>query len=302
LKPGLARFFFATIEITDFYVNDDSGFLMDSFGYKIIDRQSEVVDSILSAVTAEHRPLEIGLYGSDDGFEEYLKRTLPVADYIICSHFDHRRVNLYKSRENEAVLREQIERSIAFGARYGIIHVAAYPMALRPAYQDLILERLDALLVFLNDVASEYDFPIHIENTFHDLNFYQRLFASVSQSGFDYLHFCFDLGHAKVWSTASLDNWVEFMRSLEVQGKAIHIHLHANSGVFDEHMAFSDADQAGYTLGDEFTGGKDLFAALADLHGHLPQVVKIFEVPPDKTIKNMAYFMERIGEYRYPVT
>ncbi|MEW8382336.1 MAG: hypothetical protein AB2704_10840, partial [Candidatus Thiodiazotropha taylori] len=92
----------------------------------------------------------------------------------------------------------------AGGADYGINHLSAFTLSRREAYQSALMDKLTEQLHLLNGVCRKHDFPIYLENTYHDLNFYQLIFKSIIENQFDYLHCCFDFGHAKVWSNQSL--------------------------------------------------------------------------------------------------
>ncbi len=93
---------------------------------------------------------------------------------------------------------------------------------------------------FISELPKEYDnFTFCIENTFETPEFF-RNFLNLSK---EYLQpqkigFCFDIGHAKVWSSTSIQTWKEFIESLHSESIPLHFHVHANDGTNDMHQTF----------------------------------------------------------------
>lgn len=268
------------------------------FGYKIVDRDFESVESILESAVEERRPIEIGLYFQDAPTHHRLRVFLEGAALPVITHLDHRKLSVYSHGRHQALLREQIEASLALGAGHAINHIAPYPMTPRPAYQGALMERLLSNLGSLNGFAQEYGLPIHIENSFHGIDFYRWVFRAIGELGLDHLHFCFDIGHAKVWSRESLLDWMGFMEGLGTGGVRLHFHLHANSGLMDEHLSLMEAERQGYGEPDDFTGHWGFHEALSRLDERFPAAHKIFEVPTDEALENMRLAMACIAEAR----
>ena len=74
------------------------------------------------------------------------------------------------------------------------------------------LERAEAL-------CAKHDYRLHVENVYHRLGFYRRLFEGVVGRRLSRIHFCFDIGHAKVWSRETLDDWLR-TSSMNWRGRA----------------------------------------------------------------------------------
>ena len=267
---------------------------LNNFGYKTVDRWSDEYRLLFDAVKAEGRPLEVGLYASDVDFVERFNDSMQGLDVDVYAHLDHRQVNFFKAPKIEKLLLEQITRCKDFGAQYAITHAAAYPLATRNSYSEKVLKRLEGSIRFVNEVAEQNSFPIYLENTFHDLDFYKSLFSIILKQQCTHIHCCFDIGHAKVWSNQTLSEWMAFLLDLSAEGLSIHFHLHANSGVTDEHLSLQSAESKGYTEPDEFTGDRDLFEAIGEIHNSFPNSPKIFEVPPHQARENISLLMERL--------
>ena len=267
---------------------------LNNFGYKTVDRWSDDTRLLIAAVKNDSRPIEVGLYAGDDCFVEQFNNEIQGHDVSVYAHLDHRQVNFFKAPMVKRLLLDQISRCKSFGAQYAITHAAAYPLATRVSYQDKVIKRLAECITFVNEVAEQSSFPIFLENTFHDLDFYRKVFSIIVQQQCRHIHCCFDIGHAKIWSTRSLDNWIVFLSELKAEGLSIHFHLHANSGVTDEHLSLQAADRKGYTVADEFTGDRNLFEAIEVIHITFPNSPKIFEVPPDQASENISLLMQRM--------
>lgn len=78
--------------------------------------------------------------------------------------------------------------------------------------------------------------PIFVENTYEDLSFYELLFESASPD----LNFVFDIGHMKVHSKKSQNEWISFLKKLEKEGRLLHFHIHDNNGIYDLHRNISE--------------------------------------------------------------
>ncbi len=271
-----------------------SGQNLSSFGYKIVDREWAAMSSVLNLALDQKRPLEVGIYFDEDGCRDHFSQQLPTQSVPVNVHLDHRRLSVLQVCDQSRLLQQQIALGQSWGADYGITHVSAFPLSVRQAYQKDIFLRLESGLAFLQEIALEKGFPVHIENTFHSLSFYQQLFDLIDVKGYDQLHFCLDIGHAKVWSSERLEQWLDFTDQLSLAGRHLHFHLHANSGVTDEHLSLQQAEYNAFTMADDFTGELDLFQSLGRIQQRFPRARKIFEVPPQEVGETMTLLQERL--------
>jgi len=116
--------------------------------------------------------------------------------------------------------------------------------------------------------------------------------------GFEGVHFCFDIGHAKVWADHSFADWLAFMARIQAAGVRLHMHLHANAGLIDEHRSFADIERQGNGSSPGTLPEGGYVAALATLAERFPGVNKIFEVPPAEALDNLDWVVEQIARYR----
>ena len=265
----------------------------NNFGFKVVDRNRTEVEPIMLSALQQHVPFEVGLYFQDPATHDMLNTELRDSGLALNTHLDHHRLSIFDLQGEEAYLRRQIETSMQWGASYAIDHIAKAVMSPRRSHRKALMERLLTNLRLMNRVCREYDFPIYLENTYHGLSFYQTIFTAILQHGLDYIHVCFDLGHAKVWSTEPLWNWLAFLDELCADGLELHFHLHANNGLADEHLSFQEAERLGLTAADHFTAPWDSFEALSVLDQRFPRARKVFEVPPAQALENQ----ERVSEW-----
>ena len=269
-------------------------------GFKVVDRRKEEVEPLLLQAIRESRPLEVGIYYHDPATHDCLDSLLPQSGVPLNTHIDHRRLSVFALNDEDLVasLRRQIELSLRWGAAYGINHLSAFCLSRRPEYQEALFERLMAHLRSLNRLCREYRFPIHIENTYHDTDLYRRIFAGVGAEKLDYLHFCFDIGHAKVWSMEPLTAWIEFMFELESWDRRLHFHLHANRGLSDEHLSFTEAEWLDICGIDDYTAPWNTFEALSVLDNTFPSARKVLEVPPFEAREDLQRIIEAVTRIR----
>jgi hypothetical protein len=271
---------------------------LTNFGFKVVDRNRDEVEPILRCALEQRVPFEVGLYFADPATHEMLNAELKDSALALNTHLDHHHLSVFEIRGQEAYLRRQIETSLQWGAHYAIVHIAKVVMSPRRSNRKALMERLLSNFRMLNRICREYDFPLYLENTYHDLPFYQRIFTAVLHSGFDYIHACFDLGHAKVWSSEPLWDWLAFLDDLCADGFKLHFHLHANRGLADEHLSFQEAERLGATAADHFTAPWDGFEALSVIDQRFPDARKVFEIPPHQALSNLERVNESISRLR----
>jgi hypothetical protein len=266
------------------------------WGYKVFDRRRDEVEPLLLQALNDGRALELGLYFHDPATHDCLNSLLPDSGFQLNTHLDHRRLNVFALDDDDlvSILRRQIENSLEWGAHYGINHLSAFMLPRRPEYQQALEQKLIKHLRIMNRLCREYRFPIHIENTYHDIDLYQRLFLAIEQEALDHLDFCFDFGHAKIWSLQPLCAWFDFLGELERGGKRLHFHLHTNRGLSDEHLSFLEAEWMEFCDMDEYTAPWNSFEALSILEQRFPAARKVMEVPASEARENLQRVIEEI--------
>jgi hypothetical protein len=274
---------------------------MHRFGYKIMKKNLAEEAPVVHAAIAQQRPLEVGLYQGDEEIWEFVVATLREAaqPIPINTHFNHYHSTLFELGRQEAQLHQQFSHAKAIGSAYSITHVHQWPVSQRPAFRDALSEHLVRQLRLLERFCVEYDHPVHIENTFHSLAFYRWFFGIVERLELRYIHCCFDIGHAKIWSPENLPQWLQWLHELEGKGVRLHFHLHANNGLSDQHLTFVESESLGLNRADDYTQAWDYFTALAQLHQQFPDSRKVFEVKPALAVANMELVMSRTFDPAY---
>lgn len=270
---------------------------MQSFGYKIVEKNREEIVPVVQAALAQHRPLEVGLYFGNRAAWDFILGSLQEAGWPIPinTHLDHQRLSLFTIAAMQEQLHQQLMQAQELRSAYSITHLHNTPTSQRPAHRQSLAEHLTRQLLVMEAICAEYQHPIFIENTYHNLEFYRWFFALVERLGLRYIHHCFDIGHAKIWSQESLPEWVLWLHELADKGFQLHFHLHANHGLADEHLAFVEVEQEGLNAADGYTVKWDYFEAMAALQAAFPTSRKVFEVKPWYAVKNMEFVMQRIA-------
>jgi sugar phosphate isomerase/epimerase len=269
-----------------------------NWGYKVFDRRLNEVEPLVLQALDEGRALEVGLYFHDPATHDCLNSLLPKSGALINTHLDHRRLNLFALDDSDLLesLRRQIETSLQWGASYAINHLSAFTLTPRPEHQETLEQKLLAHLHALNRLCREYGFGVHIENTYHDTELYRRIFLAVSRENLEHIHFCFDFGHAKIWSQKPLRAWLDLIGELERNDRRLHFHLHTNRGLSDEHLSFLEAEWMGLCNIDEYTAPWNSFEALAVLEQRFPDARKVMEVPPSEAHENLQRVLNGLGD------
>jgi len=135
------------------------------------------------------------------------------------------------------VSRERIGQALALAPIFKPLKMVCHPSfddRYYVACDDLWLENS---VRFWSDVlrtAREAGTVIALENVYEKKpDILRRLFEILSC---DHLCFCFDTGHFNVFSRAPLGDWME-----QIGPYIGHLHLHDNSGRFDEHLPVGEA-------------------------------------------------------------
>jgi sugar phosphate isomerase/epimerase len=194
----------------------------------------------------------------------------------------------------EQALREQLALAARLGAAYVITHLSPYPMPARPERREALLDRLCAGLRLVTALCQDLGLEVHIENTYQGVGFYRWFYRAVLGRGIAGSHVCFDIGHAKVWSCDSLRAWLDMLADLTTAGLRLHVHLHANGGLGDDHLSFLEAERLGITGPDSFTGDLDYYQGLAEIARRFPSSIKVFEVPAGEAQENLDHVLGRI--------
>jgi len=262
-----------------------------TFGYKFAEKHAFEVEPVIDAAIAEQRPLEVGFYFADPESWEIINAKVPQATIPVNIHLNHDVYGLFTIEKREAELHQQLNLAKSIRSDYAVTHLHTFPTNQRPEFRAELAAYLTPRLQLMNRIAAEYDHPIHIENTFHNLAFYRWFFTLVASLDLPYIHQCFDLGHAKLWSTDAFNAWLVWLEEQTAQGIHLHFHLHANNGLADQHLSFPEAEALALTQVDSYTQQYDYFQVLQTLQQCFPESRKVFEVKPLLATQNMQRVM-----------
>lgn len=261
--------------------------MTNNFGFKIVDKARESLGPILDYALEHRKPVEIGLYFAEPAALEVLADRLADSGLAINAHSDHRVCNVFGLDQQLAVLDAHIDQASALGSRYSIIHTAKHPMTPRRASRASMLGRLLDNLSLADPLCAARDYRLYLENTYHALDFYAGLFEGVRARGLRNIGFCFDIGHARVWSTESLEQWFGFLAELRGAGIGLHCHLHANGGLGDDHLSLMEAIDRGIDGPDDDYNPWGYPRGYWELERRFPDAVKVFEVKDTLAIDNL---------------
>lgn len=252
-----------------------------------MDKNPDLLGPILDYALRHGRPVEVGLYFANPQALDLLQRRLFNAAVPVNAHTNHERYHAFNLHHTQDLLKQHIGLARTLGSAYSVLHVGYLPMSLhtarRPALLNLLLDNLERA----EELCAVEDYRLHLENVFHPLSFYREIFEGVRARGLSRIHFCFDIGHAKVWSGNSLDNWMDFIDDLAALGFGLHCHLHANRGLTDEHLSMAEVTAMGIGGADGYYNPHGYPGAFWVLEERFPDAVKVFEVKTEHAIANL---------------
>lgn len=212
-------------------------------GYKIDNCSNEnnilFLNSLLNQLT-EEQPLEIGLECYDPRFYDknselirvFSEKTMNHPNKIAHLTLTAKVLNVTALSEEEwiNIWKDQLDPVNKIDPNYLIIHATSKES--RKLHVD---EQITNICINFPKIENIFKRPIFIENTYEDLDFYEKLFFIAPNS----MNFVFDIGHMKVHSKRTMDDWILFLDKLRNEGRKIHFHLHDNNGIYDLHKTIS---------------------------------------------------------------
>ena len=105
---------------------------MHNFGFKVLDRDPDLLGPVLDYAIRHRRPVEVGLYCGDSQALDLLGRQLFNAPIPVNAHTDHDRFNAFNLHHTQALLEDHIRLArTLLGSAYSVLHTANLPMTLR---------------------------------------------------------------------------------------------------------------------------------------------------------------------------
>jgi hypothetical protein len=234
--------------------------------------------------------LELGLYFSSN-----------LLDVVFFGYAmnEYRRINFHANHKkpvlsvinNSAGIIEDLKIAKSLSSKYSVIHLSENQEYENKFSKKKLLTKSTENLEELNQIAIDNNYHFYLENTFQNVEFYQELFEKVVAKNLYNIHFCFDIGHAKVWSNESVSNWFSFLDNLVSNEKKIHFHLHLNNGENDDHLSFPEFEN---DYSDQFSEGETYETIFGEIMKKYPDFRKIFEVKTDMIFKNLLYVQDHI--------
>lgn len=149
------------------------------------------------------------------------------------------------------VTRRRLTQSLQAAARLGAHLMVVHPGYDRWRYPNLAATWADhaaATFAPLVALAEQYDCRLALENIYEESP--ETLVALVEQLDSPWFGHCFDIGHWRLFGRLSQERWLAV-----VAGRLLHLHLHDNRGVNDDHLP----------VGEGLIDFAPLFTALAGM-------------------------------------
>lgn len=185
----------------------------------------------------------------------------------------------YHSRDQEVcdLARRKIELGLAIagdiGAGHIVFHSTYNPLVADPSYIKVWSQRTAQFWSELIPIAERNKCIIVIENVYD--NAPKLLKKLVQQVNSPYFKVCFDVGHAHIFGNVPLEKWITTFKN-----DLIHIHLHDNSKIYDEHGG----------LGTGTIDFKKFFASIDKLR---LSPAFVLEVKNDKELEKSIQYLKK---------
>jgi sugar phosphate isomerase/epimerase len=261
--------------------------------FKIVDdvKNSQAINEVFTFAYANNYPVEACFYKDNPQFLLDLFAKYPIKNPSLhTNHYNFDIGSIVEKPEQRYdfldLLTKDLEFAKQIGAKLVIVHPYRFPFAKKKIAQRRAIEMFCNELSGISEVLRSYGIVAHIENTFDEASFYRLLFEEIKARNITNFGFCFDIGHAKVWSSGAISEWMRLLYDIDNMGFAIHSHIHANDGLFDEHMPFFDEILSNYVSDDEFLDGSYI-EMIKKLHDTFPNATFTAEVKPQYALRNM---------------
>lgn len=199
--------------------------------------------------------------------------------------------HLFSIEDNLNGINEDLKLAKSLNSNYSIIHLTPNQKFEEKYSKKKLINKTVENLKKLNETGEYNHYYYYLENTFHNIDFYESVFDKVTDLNLKKIHFCFDVGHAKVWSENNVREWLLFIDHLVNENRKIHFHLHLNHGKQDEHLSFPEF-QSDFT--DGFSNGQNYESLFSRIIHKYPDSRKIFEVKTEKVLDNLDYVQDHI--------
>lgn len=260
---------------------------MQNAGFKMIDRYEPIVLEIIDESARSGTPLEVGLYRGEQCIRDRVASVRGKMPLNV--HFNHKQYAIIDLGRAMETFEADMKAAKTMGADYGIQHISSGPMTRQAGYESRMFDALIDFIAKAERLCDAHDFDLHLENTYEPTGFYRTLFDRIKAAGFRHIHYCFDLGHAKVWSGETFPAWMDLLDSLQSDGFRIHFHLHANQGLGDEHLSFVEMEQMGFDGDDGVFSDTSYAQMLRTINERFAGSRKVFEVKPRYAFDNLAW-------------
>jgi len=233
---------------------------MNNFGFKVIDvkKFDKEIFEIIEYSNNNKLPIELAIYKED---KEMYERIIKEGKYLNTIHLS-RKCNVHLKNktfeEHKGNIFNEIERGVSYGIYRFVLHMNIEKFNMKKNERKDIIKVLLERLSEINEFSKKMDkndkkVEIFIENLFEPLYFYKELFEEINELELDRINFCFDIGHAKIWSKDTLENWLLFLKIMKNDYKKnFHFHIHFNAGLKDQHLSFEESINEGITEKDEY--------------------------------------------------
>lgn len=222
------------------------------------------------------------------------KKIIYHADYNKFDLTSYFRTNNKERKLNQLI--EEIKKAKTLNASKMVLHIereCPIPNKSSNEINYFIKKTIEIFQDLYNKHPDSKNIEILIENTFGELNFYDKLIKELINNKFN-VGFTLDIGHAKVWSNNSLKEWIDITLNMINNNVPVHYHIHANKGDFDTHTPLYKVINCEY-INKRITGENDFYTN--DLIGDIKNLNNILKEKKNVTTTLEVNIKDSVLDY-----
>jgi hypothetical protein len=246
--------------------------------------------------------LEVALYGYHPFPLDVSERIRALPSSVKMLHLWQQRVSLSGLLQRDAVAMDGLDFELTQARHLGISNAVIHHGYSHHALEDTYLQHPKPYAEAVSSLLRETHLKglrLHFENTFEGVQFHRRFFERLIALGFAAdMGFCLDLGHTRVFSGDTLDDWLALVCDLRDAGVSIHYHVHVNRGRMDDHLTLCDGHFEALLDANPPWVTTDFLSWLQKAIDATPDAIFCQEHPAEKASEALWFFRELMADER----
>ena len=280
---------------------------MALFAPKVFANDAPPLQHKVLSLLEDHMGLEVALYGYTPFDSNVARKIRQIPIEVKILHLWQQKISLsgllHRDEECLQSLTYELSQAKRLGLQKAVIHHGYSHHPLVKMYQNTPEQYADVVLPLLKQVRQD-GLLLHPENTFEDVHFHRKFFERlIAKGAAKDVGFCLDIGHTRVFSQNSLNDWLALVKDLHSAGVNVHYHIHVNRGSIDDHLTLCEGHCEDLLAPNPPWLDEPLLSWLQRAIDTTPNAIFCQEHPAEKATEAMWFFKELLetGQLRLPV-